>query len=74
MAQKFPESEGAAWQDLYSAALLELDPGKLEKRIDEVERAIATRYQNLDPACDVEEALQLINATRKLSVLRREAK
>jgi hypothetical protein len=44
MAQKLPESVGAAWQYLYATALLELDPEKLKILIEEAEQAIAARY------------------------------
>ena len=43
MAQKIPESVGAAWQDIYTAALIELDQEKLKMLIEDAERAIAIR-------------------------------
>jgi hypothetical protein len=72
MAQKIPESLGAAWQDLYTAALIELDREKLETLIEDAERAIAVRYMSLDPVQDADEAKRLANARRGLLVLRRE--
>lgn len=74
MAQKLPESVGAAWQDLYAAALLELDAEKLKIRINEAEQAIAARYAALDPARDADETQRMSDAMSNLSVLRREAK
>jgi hypothetical protein len=74
MAQKLPESVGAAWQYLYATALLELDPEKLKILIEEAEQAIAARYLTLDPVRDVEEAQGLSDAARNLAVLRREAR
>jgi hypothetical protein len=74
MAQKLPESIGAAWQDLYAAALVELDREKLKMLIEKAEQAIAARYAALDPARDAEEAQRIADATRSLTVLRREAR
>jgi len=74
MARRIPESVGAAWQELYTAALLELDPDKLRTLIAGAEQAIAARYLSLDPVRDAEEAQRITDATRALSVLRREAK
>ena len=72
MAPKIPDSLGAAWQDLYTAALIELDREKLETLIEDAERAIAVRYMSLDPVQDADEAKRLANARRGLLVLRRE--
>jgi hypothetical protein len=72
MAQKIPDSLGAAWQDLYTAALIELDREKLETLIEDAERAIAVRYMSLDAVQDADEAQRLENARRGLLVLRRE--
>jgi hypothetical protein len=73
MAQTIPQSVGAAWLDVYTAAMIELDRDKLKARIEDAERAIAVRYACLDPAKDAEEAQRLADATRGLSVLRHEA-
>jgi hypothetical protein len=73
MAQKIPDSLGDAWQDFYTAALIELDREKLETLIEDAERAIAIRYLDLDPFQDPDEARRLADARRALSVLRREA-
>jgi len=73
MAQKIPDSLGVAWQDLYTAALIELDHEMLSTRIEDAERAIAVRYVSLDPVKDAVEAQRLADATRGLSVLRHEA-
>jgi hypothetical protein len=74
MAQKLPESVGAAWQHLHATALLELDPERLKILIEEAEQAIAARYITLDPVRDAEEAQRLSDAARNLAVLRREAR
>jgi hypothetical protein len=64
---------GAAWQDVYAAALLELDRQKLSARIKEAEQAISARYAS-DPAPDADEVQRMADAMNNLSVLRREAK
>ncbi len=74
MARRIPESVGAAWQDFYAAALLELDPEKLKTLIEEAEQAIAARYLSLDPLRDAGEAQRMSDAAFNLSVLRREAR
>jgi hypothetical protein len=74
MAQTIPQSGGAAWLDIYTAALIELDPDKLKTLIDDAERAIAVRSVSLDPVQDAEEAQRMSDATHNLSVLRREAR
>ena len=73
IAQKIPDSGGATWQDVYTAALIELDPEKLKMLIEDAERAIAIRYMNLDPVQDADEARRLADARRGLSLLRHEA-
>jgi hypothetical protein len=74
MARTIPQSVGAAWVDLYTAALIELDPEKFKILIEKAEQAIAVRYAALDPARDAEEAQRIADATRNLAVLRREAR
>ena len=74
MARTIPQPVGAAWLDLYTAALIELDPEKLKTLIDDAERAIAVRSVSLDPVQDAEEAQRLADAAHNLSVLRREAR
>jgi len=59
-------------QDVYTAALIELDPEKLKMLIEDAERAIAIRYMNLDPVQDADEARRLADARRGLSLLRHE--
>ncbi len=73
MSQNTPEAVGTTWQELYAAALLELDRNKLLDRVKEAEQAIAIRYTGLDPTQDADEAQRISDATRNLSVLRREA-
>jgi hypothetical protein len=74
MPQNTPEVVGAAWLDLYTAALIELDREKLKTLIDDAERAIAVRSVSLDPVQDAEEAQRMSDAAHNLSVLRREAR
>jgi hypothetical protein len=59
------------WQDLYRAALLELDPDALRQRIREAEKAIQRRSAELDRSdCTCQEELLAINdAARGLRVL-----
>jgi len=73
MALKHPESLGAAWMDLYTAAMIELDGEKLKTLIEDVKRAIAIRYMSLDPIQDSDEVQRLVFAQRRLSILRRES-
>jgi hypothetical protein len=74
MARTIPQSVGAAWRDIYTAALIELDREKLKTLIDDAERAIAIRRVSLDPVQDADEGQRLADATRALSVLRHEAR
>jgi len=60
-----------AWQDLYRAALLELDPETLRRRIREAEVVIQRRSAELDrndSSCQ-EELLAINDAVRGLRVL-----
>jgi hypothetical protein len=60
-----------AWQDLYQAALLELDPETLRQRIREADVAIQRRSAELernDSSCR-EELLAISDAARGLRVL-----
>lgn len=72
MAPKVPESLGDAWQELYTAALIELDKDKMKFLIEDAERAIAIRYMNLDFFRDSDEVERLAAAKRGLVILRRE--
>jgi hypothetical protein len=72
MARPIPKSVGAAWLDIYTAALIELDRDKLRMLFEDAERAIAVRSVTLDPVQDADEAQRLADAAHNLSVLRRE--
>jgi hypothetical protein len=72
MARPIPKSVGAAWLDIYTAALIELDRDKLRMPFEDAERAIAVRSVTLDPVQDADEAQRLADAAHNLSVLRRE--
>jgi hypothetical protein len=74
MARTIPQSVGAAWLDIYTAALIELDREKLQTLIEDAERAIAVPSVSLDPVQDAEEAQRLADAAHNLLVLRREAR
>jgi hypothetical protein len=69
-----PRIKGSRGLDLYTAALIELDPERLKTLIDDAERAIAVRSVSLDPVRDAKEAQRLADAAHNLSVLRREAR
>jgi len=73
MSHKTPQPVGTAWQHLYSATRLELDPKKLKWLIEQTEQAIADRYRSLGPAPDADEVRRMADAIWNLSVLRREA-
>ncbi len=62
MSQETPEAVGTVWQELYAAALLELERNKLLDRIKEAEQAIATCYAGLDAARDADEAQRIADA------------
>ena len=70
MARTIPQSVGAAWLDIYTAALIELDRDKLRILIEDAERAIAIRRVSLDPVQDADEAQRLADAAHNLSVRR----
>jgi hypothetical protein len=59
------------WRALYEAAILEVDPVKLELRINAVEEAIRAR-QWLDGQVSSEERAAMQDALDSLGVLRRE--
>jgi hypothetical protein len=60
-----------AWQDLYRAALLELDPETLRHRIRETETALQKRSVELDrnDSQSQEELIAISDAVRGLRVL-----
>ncbi|HKB99660.1 MAG TPA: hypothetical protein VKD23_12830 [Terriglobales bacterium] len=59
------------WQDLYRAALLELRPDELRRRIDDAEKAIQQRIVELgrDESSSDEERRAIDDALRGLRVL-----
>ncbi len=60
-----------SWQELYRAALLEVDPEQLRQRIDDAEKAIHERSEELRQAGDQvnEEQGAMADALRALRVL-----
>ncbi len=59
------------WQDLYRAAMLELRPDELRRRIDDAEKAIQQRIVELghDDSSSEEECRAIDDALRGLRVL-----
>ena len=62
---------GVSWQELYRAALLELRPEELRRRIDDAEKAIQQRIAELkqNDSDSWEESCALDDALRGLRVL-----
>jgi hypothetical protein len=63
-----------AWQELYEAAVLEIEDGKLAKRLPEVKAGINARLQELqmEHQDTPEERRAISDALHGLDVLRRE--
>lgn len=61
------------WQDLYKAALLELDPAFLPKRIDAARNAIHNRLRNESESISKRELEEIESALRMLSYLLKQA-
>jgi hypothetical protein len=59
------------WQELYKAALLELDPEKVNERVDAARRAVHQRLTAEDETITHEEYEKLDDALRKLYLLTR---
>ena len=65
------DGKSQPWYRLYASAVLELEPKKVIKRVDEAEAAIQGRLQDLQYDSDHHEERQLIgDAQRTLSFLR----
>jgi hypothetical protein len=70
-----PGSEHSQWEELYRAALLELDVSRLAARIDLAEAAIQKRLQELKSSPDNAREQQAIqDAVQTLRALRRSTK
>ena len=66
------EGKSQRWFELYSAAVLELEPDRLIERVDAAESAIHGRLRDLQYDSDHHEERQLIeDAQRTLGFLRR---
>lgn len=50
MKNKVADGHAAEWQQLYEAAVLELDPARLRSRIEEARDAIMHGLEAADPA------------------------
>jgi hypothetical protein len=60
------------WRDLYKAAVLEVDPSKLEDRVKATERAIRVRIASLNGQISQDERSAMQDALSALNVLRHE--
>jgi len=58
-----------AWKELYQAAILELDGGKLPGRISEARRAINDRAEETSTSSSLTENRALHNALRTLKLI-----
>jgi hypothetical protein len=65
-----PIVHGNFWRELYEAALLELDPNKVQDRVKAAEQAIRSRAL-LDGDIDSDERIALEDALNALNVLKR---
>jgi hypothetical protein len=61
------------WRSLYEAAVTELDPQKFPQRLDEAQRAIVDRMNELNSAGRGVESEELMNALTLLRDLRKMA-
>jgi hypothetical protein len=69
----FPEILYPEWQHEFQAALLELDPEKLSKRVEAAEAAIYNRLQQISQNSDHHTERQVIeDAMASLRVLKRD--
>jgi hypothetical protein len=60
------------WRDLYTAAVLECDPDKLQDYVRAAEQAIRQRSTSMNGQISREEQLEMQDALSALRVLRRE--
>ena len=66
------ESESQPWYQLYTSAVVELDPERLIERVNATEAAIHSRLRDLQYDSDHHEERQLMeDALRTLNLLRR---
>ena len=72
---KAPDNRNPDWLPAYRAALLELDPQKMEERIRTARSAIMQRMNVLaqDHGGDIEEQQAITDALNALSMLERES-
>ena len=69
--EKDGDARAPQWKKPYEAAILELDPTKLQQRISEAHEAILDRLEQLLTRPSDSEQHALNNAWRNLSVLRK---
>jgi len=80
ISQRVPKRDGGImtiepeWQKAYKTAILETDWGKIEERIEGAESAIKGRLYEFsqDHGGTPEENTRLMDALRKLAILRRD--
>jgi len=60
------------WRELYKAAVLEVDPSKLEDRVKATERAVRVRIASLNGQISQDEQSAMQDALSALNVLRHE--
>jgi len=67
----FENSSARVWKDLYTAALFEADPSKIQQRIAEAEKALVLRARELfsAPGDNIEEQESLDDAMYALHAL-----
>ena len=67
----FENSSARLWKDLYTAALFEADPAKIQQRIAEAEKALVLRARELfsAPGDNIEEQESLDDAMYALHAL-----
>lgn len=58
------------WRELYKAAVLEVDPSKLEDRVRATERAVRVRIASLNGQISKDEQSAMQDALTNLSVLK----
>ncbi len=60
------------WRELYTAAVLEVDPNKLADRVKATERAVRVRIASLKGQISQDERSAMQDALTNLSVLKHE--
>jgi len=69
--EKNGDARAPQWKEPYEAAILELDPTKLQRRISEAHEAILNRVEELLPRPSDSEQQAINDALRNLRILRK---